>query len=131
MSAVIPSVKVSTRPTLQRTYFTSELFVNAARSDIDNLLSTFDLHVEGESQPYAEFKRVWVKEGWNLAYLYIMEDTARDEYFRTMFRLFLERLNEDEEEVLQIGALFGLYTLYETQVNVPSLHRLKHILIPI
>ncbi|KAG8820573.1 hypothetical protein FRB91_000267 [Serendipita sp. 411] len=131
MSALIPSVRLNVRPTLQKSYFTSELFVNAARSDIDNLLSTFDLHVEGQPQPYAEFKHVWVKEGWSLVHLYIWDDSARDEYFRTLFRLFLERINQDEEEVLQIGALFGLYTLYETQAHIQSLHRLEHISIPI
>ena len=84
-----PSVKVSTTETLQRSYFASELFVKAARTDIENLLSTFEHLAEDEMEPYTIFKRTWIKEGWNYAHLFVWEDTAREEYMQTMFRLLL------------------------------------------
>lgn len=83
-----PSVRVSANTTLQRSYFTSELFVSAARADVDGLLSSFEHLAEEEPEPYAVFKRVWIKEGWNYSNLLIWEDTARVEYIHTMFRLF-------------------------------------------
>lgn len=87
--SLIPSVKLGSVPTLQRSYFTSQLFVNAARSDVETLLSKFDYAVEDEPQPFAIFKRIWVTEGWNHAHLFIWEDAARDEYLKTIFRLFI------------------------------------------
>jgi hypothetical protein len=86
---LIPSVKVTTGATLQRSYFTSELFITAAREDIENLLTSFDHLVEDEPEPFTIFKKVWVKEGWNYVHLYIWEATAREEYFLTMLRLFI------------------------------------------
>lgn len=140
--ALIPSVKVTTGATLQRSYFTSELFVTAAREDVERLLSTFDHLVEDEVTPFTIFKQAWIKEGWNYAHLYIWEATARREYFLTMFRIFLgewqrltstktnnsiEHMNEEEDEVLQIGAVFALYTLYEMQMKSEALQRVEHI----
>jgi hypothetical protein len=87
--SIIPSVKVGSLPTLQRSYFTSQLFVNAARSDVETLLRKFDYAAEDQPQPFAIFKDVWKSEGWNQAHLFIWEDAARDEYLKTMFRLFL------------------------------------------
>lgn len=87
--SLLPSVRVSTSATLQRPYFTSELFVSAARADVDGLLSSFEHLAEEEPEPYAIFKSVWMKEGWNYSHLLIWEDTARAEYIHTMFRLFL------------------------------------------
>jgi len=86
--SVIPSVKASTNATLQRSYFTSELFVRAAQADIEGLLSTFEHLAEDEPEPFTVFKRVWVKEGWNCAYFLVWEDTSREEYIHTILRLF-------------------------------------------
>jgi hypothetical protein len=140
--ALIPSVKVTAGATLQRSYFTSELFVNAAREDIQRLLSTFDHLVEDEPKPFTIFKQAWIKESWNYIHLYIWEATAREEYLLTMFRLllgewhgrlwnktdnFTENLNNEEDEVLQVGAIFALYTLYEMQIKCEQLQRVERI----
>lgn len=87
--SLIPSVKATSGSTLHRSYFTSELFVTAAREDIATLLSTFDHLVEDEPEPFTIFKQVWLKEGWEYVHLYILEPSARDEYLKTMFRLFV------------------------------------------
>jgi hypothetical protein len=87
--SLIPSVKVTNGATLQRSYFTSDLFVNEARTDIDSLLSEFDHLAEGEAEPFVIFKQLWTKSGWNLSHLVIWENTARDQYLRTLFRLFI------------------------------------------
>jgi hypothetical protein len=87
--SIIPSVQVSTSATLQRSYFTSKLFVTSARADIEGLLSSFEHLAEEAPEPFAVFKRLWIKGGWNYAHLLVWEDTSRNEYFNTMFRLFL------------------------------------------
>ncbi|PVG03225.1 hypothetical protein CPB86DRAFT_804216 [Serendipita vermifera] len=125
--SLIPSVKVTNGATLQRSYFTSDLFVNDARTDIDSLLCEFDHLAEGETEPFVIFKQLWVKRGWNLAHLIIWEDSARDQYFRTLFRLFIERINEKEEELIQAGALYALYTLFQLQNHVSGMQKVAHI----
>ncbi|CAG8744090.1 5710_t:CDS:2, partial [Acaulospora colombiana] len=62
-------IKVTNGITLQRSYFTSDLFVNEARADVDSLLCEFDHLAEGEAEPFVIFKQLWVKLGWNLAHL--------------------------------------------------------------
>jgi hypothetical protein len=106
--SIIPSVKVSTSATLQRSYFTSELFVTSARADIESLLSTFEHLAEDEPEPFAVFKRVWAKEGWSYAHLFVWEDASRDEYFHTMFRLFLGMVSHFSGRELPLTSYFCL-----------------------
>lgn len=129
--SLLPSVKVLTSAALQHSYFTSELFVSAARADIESLLSTFEHLAEDESEPYTVFKRIWIKEGWNHAHLFVWDDGAREQYMQTMFRLFLERVTEEEDELLQAGVVFAVYTLFKLQAASTTLHQVTHIPIAI
>ncbi|CCA67694.1 hypothetical protein PIIN_01521 [Serendipita indica DSM 11827] len=131
MASVIPSVTPNARSTLQREYFTSELFVNPARSDIEDLLASFEEAVEQPLKPFDIFKTVWSQEGWKFTCLYIWEDTARDQYLQTMLRLFLERVKDSESFARQLGAVFGLYTFFQQQATIKSLYSVSSIEITI
>jgi hypothetical protein len=48
-----------------------------------------------------------------------------------MFSSLIERVKEDEDELVQAGAVFGLFTLFKMQLAVATLYRVNHIPISI
>lgn len=117
-------------------FYTSSLFVEPLRRDIEQLLSTFNAHYTSTAPPrrvFSIFKEIWVSEGWNNLHLSVIEDLDRDAFTLTVFRLFLgkslpvffppgsyectDRMNAKEAIVMRVGALFGLYTTYYAQTD--------------
>ena len=133
---------------LQPPFFTSSLFVNTCRTDIDRLT---DLFVQEYSQdataPFALFKRLWQEQGWTYMHLKVFDTRTRHTFLTTVCRLFvgaqfsyfhkcvdnivtdLERFAEHVEPIRRLIALFGLYTFYFTQpqdTQIP-LYSITHV----
>lgn len=91
--SIIPAFVSRTTPEcLQPAYFTSTLFVEAARRDVTDLLERFStaLDVDAPERPaFGIFKDVWRAQGWPLAHLLVTEAPTRDAYLRTILRSFL------------------------------------------
>ncbi|KAH9064348.1 hypothetical protein EDB87DRAFT_1804742 [Lactarius vividus] len=102
--------------TLQPPFFTSSLFVDPFREDIDRLTDLFvQEFTDVVTQPFALFKRLWQEQGWTYMHLKIFDARTRHTYLITVCRLFVERLVERVEPIRRLVALFGLYTFYFTQ----------------
>ncbi|KAH9162784.1 hypothetical protein EDB89DRAFT_2116574 [Lactarius sanguifluus] len=102
--------------TLQPPFFTSSLFVNPFREDIDRLTDLFvQEFTDVVTQPFALFKRLWEEQGWTYMHLKVFDARTRHTYLTIACRLFVERLVEHVEPIRRLVALFGLYTFYFTQ----------------
>ncbi|KAH9039939.1 hypothetical protein EDB84DRAFT_1477074 [Lactarius hengduanensis] len=102
--------------TLQPPFFTSSLFVNPFREDIDRLTDLFvQEFTDVVTQPFALFKRLWQEQGWAYMHLKVFDARTRHTYLTIACRLFVERLVEHVEPIRRLVALFGLYTFYFTQ----------------
>jgi len=122
--------------TLQPPFFTSSLFVNPFREDIDRLTDLFiQEFTDVVTQPFALFKRLWQEQGWTYMHLKVFDARTRHTYLTVACRLFVgarsfilfftktyqpdsvssERLVEQVEPIRRLVALFGLYTFYLTQ----------------
>ncbi|KAH8982614.1 hypothetical protein EDB92DRAFT_1893855 [Lactarius akahatsu] len=102
--------------TLQPPFFTSSLFVNPFREDIDRLTDLFvQEFTDVVTQPFALFKRLWQEQGWTYMHLKVFDARTRHTYLTIACRLFVERLVEHVEPIRRLVALFGLYTFYFTQ----------------
>ncbi len=97
MSATLRAVPSSTsrgEVNIQPAYFTSSLFVDPFREDIEFLTQCYKVGYEhGKSspsfQPFTLFKNIWSTYGWNLLHLKILEPRGRDVYTSVVSRLFL------------------------------------------
>lgn len=94
-----PSASSSARgeTTIQPAHFTSSLFINALREDIDLLITTYlqsyanTDHRDALFNPYSSFKDVWKSFGWQWLHLKVIESRARDSFLSSVLRLFLGR----------------------------------------
>ncbi|KAG1749835.1 uncharacterized protein EDB91DRAFT_1197140 [Suillus paluster] len=116
---------------LQPTYFTSSLFVDPAREDIDHLIQVY-IERYGRSpppQPFVLFKEIWTNRGWTWLHFKAFDARSRDSFLKVTMRLFSERLAESESPLIRAAALFGLYTFFATQpsTSAPPLHALAHL----
>ncbi|KAF9503455.1 hypothetical protein BS47DRAFT_1356177, partial [Hydnum rufescens UP504] len=138
LNPTIPTWRKSL-PTLQPSYFTSALFVDPLRRDIDGLLKAFlrrcsvALHKKEQISPFSWFKAIWKDQRWDLLHLRVVESRARRAFVDTVLRLFIERIVPSEPGLNQLTAFFGLYTFYNTQPRTPdlALYYQAQILIPI
>ncbi|KAG8891383.1 hypothetical protein FRC01_014736, partial [Tulasnella sp. 417] len=109
----------SNPPALIPLYYTSDLFVDPLREDISDLLNAFAEHFEEgkepPSQPFSIFKSIWVDHGWDVFHLKCNEPRSRWTFLKTVFRCFIERIDQKEPGAVQAAALFGLYAFYGTQ----------------
>ena len=75
---------------LQPPFFTSSLFVDPFRADIQRLI---DLFVQGHAvhaaRPFALFKRLWEEQGWTYMHLKIFDARTRHTYLTVACRLFV------------------------------------------
>ncbi|KAI9445333.1 hypothetical protein H4582DRAFT_1914710 [Lactarius indigo] len=102
--------------TVQPPFFTSSLFVNPFREDIDRLTDLFvQEFTDVVTQPFALFKRLWQEQGWTYMHLKVFDARTRHTYLTVACRLFVERLVEHVEPTRRLVALFGLYTFYFSQ----------------
>jgi hypothetical protein len=133
---------------LQPPFFTTSLFVDPFRADIERLIDLFVReHADHPARPFALFKRLWEEQGWNYMHLKIFDARTRHTYLAVACRLFigvyflycmnalnkdrrsLEQIAELAEPIRRLVALFGLYTFYFTQPLDPRipLYSIRHI----
>ncbi|KAI9513054.1 hypothetical protein F5148DRAFT_972481 [Russula earlei] len=115
---------------IQPPFFTSSLFVNHFRADIEQLTDSFVReYADGSTKPFALFKRLWQEQGWTYMHLKVFDARTRHTYLTIACRLFLERISQTVEPIHRLVALFGLYTFYFTQPSdsrIP-LYSIKHV----
>ena len=76
--------------TLQPPFFTSSLFVNPFREDIDRLTDLFiQEFTDLVTQPFALFKRLWQDQGWAYMHLKVFDARTRHTYLTVACRLFV------------------------------------------
>jgi len=149
---VAPSTSASRgEPVLQPTYFTSSVYVSAARDDITTLIHGFHAkhYASPGAEPFATFKTIWLSQGWKWIHFLVFDDRARFSCLNTTMRLFLgkpslaksrfftdvllERMVKTEAPFTRVVTLLGLYTLLYTQpvAEAPPLLSISHLPIPI
>ena len=75
---------------LQPPFFTSSLFVNPFRADIERLIDLFvQEHARHAARPFALFKRLWEEQGWTYMHLKIFDARTRHTYLTVACRLFV------------------------------------------
>ncbi|KAI0036621.1 hypothetical protein K488DRAFT_40686 [Vararia minispora EC-137] len=125
---------------LQPNYFTSSLFVDQFRDDLELLISSFctaERHnattIDTMLRPFESFKGLWVVQGWGWLHFRTFDARARRTLIAVVFRLFLERTKESEPLDTRAAALFALYMFFSTQPesSYPPMYRLKYIGIPV
>jgi hypothetical protein len=79
---------------LQPTYFTSSLFVDPAREDIDHLIRIYTERygMSQLSQPFTLFKDIWSSQGWTWLHFKAFDARSRDAFLKVTMRLFSGRL---------------------------------------
>ncbi|KAI0041790.1 hypothetical protein FA95DRAFT_1682978 [Auriscalpium vulgare] len=115
---------------LQPPFFTSSLFVNPFRADVASLIDLFAAQYRlSNDQPFALFKRLWQAEGWPYMHLKVFDARTRDTYLKVACRLLFEKVDEANDALHRVAALFALYTFYSTQpTNThPPLLSIKHV----
>ncbi|KAI0307688.1 hypothetical protein B0F90DRAFT_1676222 [Multifurca ochricompacta] len=116
--------------TLQPPFFTSSLFVNPFRVDVEQLIDLFiQEYTDDVTHPFTLFKRIWQEQGWTYTHLKVFDARTRHSYLTVVCRLFIERIAEQVEPMRRLVALFGLYTFYFTQPSSSriSLYSIRHI----
>ncbi|KAL5633333.1 hypothetical protein ACGC1H_003735 [Rhizoctonia solani] len=138
-------------PVLQPEYFSSDLFVTPLRLDIENLLTEFARRLQNHSdhcglaEPAASnatdpngifrnnslkiFLSCWASSDWKFMHLRCLDAIGRTAFLRTVHRTFLEASITFSDELMRLGALYGLYTFHMTQPS--QLHRVLEIPIPL
>lgn len=84
-------------PIVQPFYYSSSLFVDPLRKDIDHLLNSFvrayaDDASDSSSirdKPFSYFKRLWKEQKWDYAHLAVLDSRGRIAFFDTVARVFL------------------------------------------
>jgi hypothetical protein len=75
---------------LQPPFFTSSLFVDPFRADIERLIDLFvQEHAVHAARPFALFKRLWEEQGWTYMHLKIFDARTRHTYLAVACRLFV------------------------------------------
>jgi hypothetical protein len=78
-------------PTLQPSYFTSSLYVESLRTDIEHLVLLYQEQYTARNTepPFSVFKTVWRSQGWHFLHLRVFDDRTRERFLNTTFRLIL------------------------------------------
>ena len=134
---------------VQPTYFTSSLYVDPCREDIEALIQEFSRkYHENPIHSFGQFKSIWVSSGWQWMHFKVFDAYARNTFLRVTIRLFmgtfsrivvryintadgfiLERMKPSENVLARVGALYGVYVFYNTQpsTSAPRLHPVSGI----
>ena len=76
--------------TIQPPYFTSSLFVNPFRADVEKLINLFVQEYTADvTQPFSLFKRIWQEQGWTWTHLKVFDPRTRHVYLTVACRLFV------------------------------------------
>ena len=93
MSSLLSSIFSVTRGinTVQPSYFTSSLFVNALREDFEILCKVYkEEHVVTQDKsPFILFKSLWVSKGWNWLHMKVLDARGRISFLSVVCRIFL------------------------------------------
>lgn len=120
---------------LQPNYFTSSIYVQALRDDINTLTHRYhEAYTNAQcAQPFQLFKSIWCSQGWHWLIFKVFDRRTRDRFLDTTLRLFLERMTTHESPFTQLVALFGLYTFFYSQPKgtSPPLYGVSNIPIPL
>ena len=134
---------------VQPTYFTSSLYVDPCREDIERLVQEFSQkYHEKRVHSFSLFKSIWVSSGWQWMHFKVFDARARDAFLKVTIRLFMgafsriavryinpadglisERLKPCEDILSRVGALYAVYVFYSTQpsTSAPRLHAVSGI----
>ena len=79
---------------VQPAYFTSSLFVDPLRKDIENLTTSFaEQYAQSQVNPFGQFKACWLAQGWRWLHFRTFDGRARHQLIDVVIRLFLGALN--------------------------------------
>lgn len=134
---------------VQPTYFTSSLYVDPCREDIETVIQEFSQKYHEDSvHSFSLFKSIWASSGWRWMHFKVFDAYARDAFLKVTIRLFMgtfsrigacyinildgfisERLERAENVLARVGALYGIYVFYNTQpsTSAPRLHAVSGI----
>jgi hypothetical protein len=75
---------------VQPPYFTSSLYVDRCREDIETLVQEFSQkYHEHSAHSFSLFKSIWVSSGWQWMHFKVFDAYARDAFLRVTIRLFM------------------------------------------
>ena len=75
---------------IQPPFFTSSLFVNTCRTDIDRLTDLFvQEYAHDDTAPFALFKDIWQEQGWTYMHLKVFDARTRRTFLTVVCRLFI------------------------------------------
>lgn len=75
---------------VQPTYFTSSLYVDSCREDIEMLIQEFSQkYDENRDRSFSLFKSIWISSGWQWIHFKVLDPYARDPFLRVTIRLFV------------------------------------------
>ena len=78
---------------VQPAYFTSSLYVDACRGDIETLVQEFSQkYDESRDQSFRLFKSIWRSSGWQWMHFKVFDGYARDAFLRVTIKLFMGAL---------------------------------------
>ncbi|KAF8323265.1 hypothetical protein DL93DRAFT_670915 [Clavulina sp. PMI_390] len=152
MAALLPP---SSRPRfgethpLQGAFYSSSLFVDPLRQDIDDLLRAFvdrckvALSNKEDPKPFRWYKEIWVRQKWDFFHLRCIQNPSRKSFLEVTFRCFLgslplipltaasrlkythhiEKISSKEPVLHRLTALFAIYTLFTSQ-SLPEFEKL-------
>lgn len=93
---------------LQPTYFTSSIFVNALRDDINSLVLIYYHQYTNTrpANPFSLFKALWSSQGWKWMHFKVFDNRARESFLNVTLRLFLGMLST-HSYLIHLLTLFG------------------------
>jgi len=75
---------------VQPTYFTSSLYVDSCREDVEALLQEFSKkYDESPVHSFSLFKSIWISSGWQWMHFKVFDAYARDAFLKVTARLFM------------------------------------------
>jgi hypothetical protein len=74
---------------VQPTYFTSSLYVDPCRGDIETLVHEFsEKYQDNRDHSFRLFKSIWVSSGWHWMHFKVFDAYARDAFLKVTIKLF-------------------------------------------
>ncbi|KAH9464655.1 hypothetical protein MJO29_001682 [Puccinia striiformis f. sp. tritici] len=113
-------------------YFSSQAFIKKAQADINQLLNTWQDSVRSLPPhkkvlgPFLKFKSIYTQSRRIYIHLSAVNPALRKHWFSTLSRLLI---NQQNQPLKQIGALFTLWVLWSTQPESSVLRPKQYIVI--
>ena len=75
---------------VQPTYFTSSLYVDSCREDIETLVQEFSQkYHEDPVRSFNLFKSIWISSGWQWMHFKVFDAYARNAFLKVTIKLFM------------------------------------------